>query len=40
VSITQSVGKFGKLAIQHAMRMRHNIICGLPKFYNFFLHIT
>jgi hypothetical protein len=31
MSITQTVRAFVALGIQHAMRMRHTIICGLPR---------
>ena len=27
---------FVALVTQHAMRMRHIVICGLPQLYNFF----
>jgi hypothetical protein len=37
-SITQSVCVFEALVIQHAMRMRHIAICGLPR-STVFLHI-
>jgi len=40
VSITPSVCTFADLGTQHAMRMRRIIICGLPKLYNIFLHIS
>ena len=38
VSITYSECLFIALAIQHAMRMRHIVICDLPR-YTVFLHI-
>jgi len=34
--ITQAVCVFVALGIQHAMRMRHTIICGLPRSKIFF----
>ena len=36
VSITYSQRVFAALVIQHAMRMRHIVICGLPGFTIFF----
>jgi hypothetical protein len=30
INITYSEGQFAALGIQHAMLMRHNVICGLP----------
>jgi hypothetical protein len=39
MSITYSEYVFVALFIQHAMRMRHIAICGLPR-STIFLHIT
>jgi len=36
MSITQVVCAFVALGIRHAMRMRHIIICGLPRSATFF----
>ena len=38
MSITYSEYVFVALGIQHAMRMRHIVICGLYDFYSIFLH--
>jgi hypothetical protein len=38
MGITQSVFTFLALDIQHKMRERHIIICGLPRFATFFPH--
>ena len=40
LSITQSVCVFVALAIQHAMRMRLIVICGLPRSTIFFRIIS
>jgi len=39
ISITYCEFVFVALGIQHAMRMRHIVICGLPRSATFF-HIT
>jgi hypothetical protein len=36
MSITQPVAAFVALCIQHAMRLHHIIICGLPRSTTFF----
>ena len=35
-NMTNSERLFVALGIQHAMRMRHSVICGLPSFTKFF----
>jgi len=40
VSITQLVCAFVALGTQHAMRMNHNIICGLPRSTTYLLIIS
>jgi hypothetical protein len=39
VGITQSQWAFVALDIQHAVRMRHIVICGLPRSKIFFFHV-
>jgi len=36
VRVTQPVFMFVALGMQHAMRMRHFVTCGLPRPYNIF----
>jgi len=40
MSITQAVCVFVALGIQYAMRMRHIVICGLPRYTIFFQIIS
>jgi hypothetical protein len=37
---TYSEGMFVAVGIQHAIRMRHTVICGLHGYKKIFFHIT